>query len=239
MGWAGSARWDSFCLTPFLASKHGLCVHIFLFLTPNYYQSHCVISHHLTQQMAIFHPITPHLLSLLYLSSHKHCYVLPRLTPLSHLSSSVYHLPLPLSPCRLCWDRFHTPDVQPHPGRLCPLSVPELLSFWTFPRPSGEHYTPGYHGATSATFSSGFNNLLFQRRLTSLTLALRRRTVRWDVRRLHGAGLCHLSHARQASPNQDGAAWLPLAERWETLWIQMANVRINFRKLICLVDRAT
>lgn len=97
MGWVGNARWDSFCLTPFLASKQGLCVHIFLFLTPNYYQSHCVISHHLTQQMVIFHPITPHLFSPLYLSPHKHCYVLPRLTPLSCLSSSVYHLtPFPL-----------------------------------------------------------------------------------------------------------------------------------------------
>lgn len=97
MSQLGDARWDSFCLTPFLASKQGLCVHIFLFLTPNYYQSHCVISHHLTQQMAIFHPITPHLFYPLYLSPHKHCYVLPRLTPLSHLSSSVYHL-TPLHP---------------------------------------------------------------------------------------------------------------------------------------------
>lgn len=87
-----------FCLTPFLASKQGLCVHIFLFLTPNYYQSHCVISHHLNQQMAIFHPITPHLFSPLYPSSLKHCYVHPRLTPLSRFSSSVYHLTPLFSP---------------------------------------------------------------------------------------------------------------------------------------------
>lgn len=101
MGLVGNASWDSFCLTPFLASKQGLCVHIFLFLTPNYYQSHCVISHHLTQQMAIFHPITPHLFSPLYLSAHKHCYVLSQLTPLSRLSSSVYHLTLLRPPVAL------------------------------------------------------------------------------------------------------------------------------------------
>lgn len=51
--------------------------------------------------MAIFHPITPHLFSPLYLSAHKHCYVLSQLTPLSRLSSSVYHLTLLRPPVAL------------------------------------------------------------------------------------------------------------------------------------------
>lgn len=159
MGLVGNARWDSFCLTPFLASKQGLCVHIFLFLTPNYYQSHCVISHHLTQQMAIFHPITPHLLSSLYRSSLKYCYVLPRLTPLSHLSSSVYHLTPLHSP-----STFSAPPTvlgsishswcSSHPRCLCPLSVPELLSLRTFPKSLGKHQAPVTRERLSSTFPS-------------------------------------------------------------------------------------
>lgn len=50
--------------------------------TSNYCQSHCVISHRLTQQMAIFQPITPHLLFPFSLPSQQYYYVLP----LSHTS---------------------------------------------------------------------------------------------------------------------------------------------------------
>lgn len=210
-----------FCLTPFLASKQGLCVHIFLFLTSNYYQSHCVISHHLTQQMAIFHPITPHLLSPLYPSSLKHCYILPRLTPLSCFSSSVYHLtplrpPPPFSAPPTVLGSISRSWCSSHPCCLCPLSVPELLSLRTFAESLVEQLAPVTRERLSSS-SFHFPNLLFQHGLSSLTLILRWRTVCWDVRWLHGAGLCHLSHSWQASSNQDRAAWLPLAERWDIL----------------------
>lgn len=60
---------------------------------PNYYQSPCVISERLTQQMAIFQPVTPHLLSPLSPSTSQHYYAPlprpPRLTPLSCPSSYV------------------------------------------------------------------------------------------------------------------------------------------------------
>lgn len=78
-------------------------------------------------------------------------------------------------------------------------------------------------------------NLMFQHWLTSLTLILRWRTVCRDVRWLHGAGLCHLSYSWQASPNQDRAAWLPLAERWEIVrgfGSELTYVTIYFGKWI-------
>lgn len=42
--------------------------------------------------------------------------------------------------------------------------------------------------------------------------ALRWGTVCWNISWLHGARLCHLPHSWKASPNQNGAARLPLAQ---------------------------
>lgn len=96
-----------FLLNPHFWQVNQDYVSISLLFNPDYYQSHCVISHRLTQQMAIFQPITPHLLSPLSLPSRKHYYVLP-LSHTSVLSLLICHSvsssfsSLPFQPCLWC-----------------------------------------------------------------------------------------------------------------------------------------
>lgn len=61
---------------PWQANPQGYVTISSLF-NPNYYQSPCVISERLTQQMAIFQPVTPHLLSSLSPSTSQHYYAPP------------------------------------------------------------------------------------------------------------------------------------------------------------------
>lgn len=46
-------------------------------------------------------------------------------------------------------------------------------------------------------------------------LSSRWRAVFWDVSGLHGAGFCHLPYVGTASPHQNWATRLPLAEWWD------------------------
>lgn len=173
---------------------------------PNYYQSHCVRSHSLTQQMAIFQPITPLLLSPLSPPSHKHYYVLPCLTRLPRPSSCV------------------TPSVHPSLASLLNFtllmfitsspavvfqtqSAPVLINLRAFPESVGEldHWVvPQPVSSSDVTTLTHF-----------ITCSPRWRTVCRNISWLHGAGLCHLSHSRQASPNQNRTTRLPMVKWWE------------------------
>lgn len=168
----------------------------FLF-NPNYYQSHWVISDRLTQQMAIFQPIAPHLFSSLSLSSFKHYYVLP---PVSHLCPVPPHMSLhqciPLEPS----------------SSVLPTVLISISHSWcsSCPSPSvlsqDEKCTrvanPLSLSLTFAEFTvTVFVFLIKIWCYNMASLPVRWRIVCWDVSWLHGAGLCHLSHSWQAPPN--------------------------------------
>lgn len=122
----------------------------------------------------------------------------PCLTPLSCPSSYVTPSVHPSQTCPTVLISISHAWCSSRPS-LCPpraQNVPVLLSLWAFPY----------------TFHAWITHLIF--------LTLRWGAICWDISWLYGAGLCHLSYSWQASPNQDRATRLPMAEWWEPFeWV--------------------
>lgn len=209
---------------PTLATKAGLCEHVFClypqllpvtlcYITPFNLADGHFPAHHPSSPLPFLSPVSPALLCT---------------PPVSHLCPVPPHLSL--HPCIL---------------PLCPLSaLPTLLMSishsWCSSRPSLSAFSQDTKSTCAAkllydssdfltlyTCSTGEKPLqtVSSTSVTPLThfipLPARWWTVCRDISRLHGAGLCHLSHTWEASPNQNGATWLPVAKWWEesTSWL--------------------